>query len=155
MSKLKNIHLKLVELLGTISKANGYNNDIVLVTRTYKFIDHVSAYPIICVIQGEDAVVNQSEDGELYGRSAAFAAVGYVQCNSDTGDDGNLTDAADSLCEDIENCLLDPYNQSSLFIDTTAKDLNLVNRIPFLDFKKNTGQISVGFQIGYYHGIPV
>ena len=147
-SQRREIHDKLIDILKSISIANGYQQTIVSVTKRMKEIEHLSSFPELSVIEGEQVLQCVSEEENLYEVTSSFAAIGYIKTGHDSNDQGLLSSASDDLIEDIKEALL--ANTGDLIATTSAKSLRLSSDEPILDYQNNWGYVTVYFTVTYY-----
>lgn len=149
MSVRKSIHTDIVESLKGITKANGFNNDVALVTKREKTIESVTVWPTLCVLAGQDTT-EMSGNQDLYRGSLVFGIVGFGQTATDVSDEGLIADAAQDLIEDIENRLI---RDTSLVVgaDASAKLLTITGEQPLFDYDKNEYSVQVNVVVEFYH----
>jgi hypothetical protein len=148
MSFRRDIRDHLVTRLGEIKVSNGYHNTVVKVSKKLKDIGKVTSTPELSVLLGPTSKRPTSEEEALYEVNVTFAVIGYIRAKMDTADDGALGDLADSLSEDVEECLL---NDDTLISDTEAKSLKITSIEPDLDYEANVGYITVLLTVLYHH----
>lgn len=139
----------LVTLLQSITTANGYNNNVQLVTKRIKDIEEVTSFPELSVIAGSKMFEIADEQEELFKITTTFAIVGYLKSEYDVNDSGKLNDDADRLIEDIETCLLSDntiYNPSN----TETKTLTIDSDTPIFDYEKNWATVTIFITIVYF-----
>lgn len=149
----KKIQEQLVAVLRGITPANGYHNTVAAVTKSFKSIEQLAAFPHLAVLEGEQTLRPVSEEETLYEATASFAIVGCVKADNDGGCDGALSDACDSLIEDIKESLL--ANAPSIVGSVDAGELRLVSDEPMVDDANNSGYVIVVLTISYIHGVDV
>lgn len=141
---------KVVEILGRIKKADGYNNDVQLVAKKFLSFADTTKLPALFVefrLEVKD-FGDQTED--LLRSKLGLSVTGLAESAADENDEGKLEDAIDELVSDIERALLD--NKYELFDQTEAKDLLIFHVAPELvegDATKAT--VGLVLVITYYH----
>jgi hypothetical protein len=143
------IQNKLVEILQLVTVANGYHNNVQLVSKKFLDIKKVTSFPVITVMRGAETKKWDDEGEELYRVIATFGIIGMLHVETDNNDEGKLNDAADELLEDIQEVLL--KNQSSLFANTEAESFQIMETEPVLVERENQGYVTVVVSIEYFH----
>jgi uncharacterized protein YecE (DUF72 family) len=134
----------LVQQLKTITKANGYNFDVALVTSKLLRHEQLLDWPAISVVTGIVRKVVSDNSASLWQVNTTYAVIGYVKEDGET-----LADAADNLLEDIEECLLAGWQAGTL--DEESKLLLLEAEEPYLDFENNYAEVAVVVVMQHYH----
>ena len=153
----KLIHDFFVSILRGISKGAGYNCDVGNVYKS--FIDRAKAKINDLAILAGQEIPEWADSSETEHKTITyFEVVGYVGSDSDPNGEGKLTDAFDSLSEDVQNALrtsvgTDGWNE--LESKTAIKDLLVKDILPVLDYESNAGVFSLVFVVTRYHGQTV
>jgi hypothetical protein len=137
-----------VSILQGITKANGYVNEVALVTKKLEDIETISTFPMISVMNGNRVYETSEEDEDLYKVNATFVFIGYIKSAYDTSGSANLTTDCDSLLEDIKHCLL--LNKDTLFTKTQARSLKLKQDENIYDFDNNIATVGLSIAIEYF-----
>lgn len=151
MSLRKELKSRLISLLAGISVENGCENTVAGVTRSFRSIDQISAFPHLAVLDGEQVLRAVSEEETLFEAEGSFAIVGCVKQASAA--DGSLSDACDSLIDDIKETILS--NAQSLLSIVDAGSIRLVSDEILPDEIGGAGYIIVTVAIAYMHGTDI
>lgn len=153
----KQVHDALIAALQTITTTNGYNSTIQQVYKKDVDISTVTSFPAVACFAGITGKQQDSGDQKLYYARSMFIARGFVSAAADASGAGLLTDAYDSLSQDIQNCLMQWSENSAawLTLEGTStgaiKNLNLISDDPVFDFKNNRAWFDVMFMIEWVH----
>lgn len=148
------IQEELIKILGTIKKVDGYNNDVVKVTKRLKTVDRITSFPECSVLIGGSIITAADQAEKQWKVVIVYGLIGYVKSDTDTDDTGRLSDAANDLIEDMEEAVL----SSTTLIDNVAAlahRYELQAEEPFLDYQNNFAQVQVNLGVWFYHGSDV
>lgn len=111
---------QIVECLGTISRANGYSNDIASVQRYSLNGLSLSAVPVIYVREGDDTVDRQKSARPAVARQVEVYVT--VLHRPDDGDTRSGDEVLGSLCSDVERSLMADPTRARLAVWTQNPD---------------------------------
>lgn len=142
--------LMLADLIAefqTITLANGYRNDVKKVTKKLKDPREVQQTEI-SILLGNGTLEAKDSNRTVYDSFETVNVLGYIQANTDTDDDGKLSDAAESLLHDMKRVLAAifiRYVNNATHSWIIDREKNAIQVMRLLDFKANKGMVSLQF----------
>ena len=132
--------------LGTITKANGYNNDVVKVSRNLKNYQREQNVPAWFIVVG----VERSEPGtnEEYDRILPVRAIAVVKAKEDVSEEGLLSKEMEKILMDVFKAMhVDIRRGNPSFVDYTYYR----GATPIYDWGKQRGYLGIDFEVRFHH----
>lgn len=114
---------KIIEIISSMRKEDGYHHDVMEVSKKFFDITKLSSFPCVSVLQGGEEKDVLSEDEILYRATRRFFIIGFGQSESDNDDEGIVGERADELAEDLQEVLLNNLDE---FADTESEGCGLI-----------------------------
>ena len=147
MSTREQIRDWFINKLKTITRANGYRNDVKSVSKSLGDLFNVRSLPALVVYLGTE---DMQKSGEIfYLRTLNIAILGVSTTSRDTNDSGKMVDANESLIDDIIRCINDNEDELKSTFNLTRAEFVSVEPLIVIDEGFLLGTIQINYRLVY------
>ena len=147
MSTREQIRDWFIDKLKTITRANGYRNDVKSVSKSLGDLFNVRSLPALVVYLGTE---DMQKSGEIfYLRTLNIAILGVSTTSRDTNDSGKMVDANESLIDDIIKCINDNEDELKSTFNLTRAEFVSVEPLIVIDEGLLLGTIQINYRLVY------
>ena len=147
MSTREQIRDWFIDKLKTITRANGYRNDVKSVSKSLGDLFNVRSLPALVVYLGTE---DMQKSGEIfYLRTLNIAILGVSTTSRDTNDSGKMVDANESLIDDIIKCINDNEDELKSTFNLTRAEFVSVEPLIVIDEGFLLGTIQINYRLVY------
>jgi hypothetical protein len=154
-SKRQTILQAIETTLQGITVAGGYNNDIGASQVSLKFRSYddpaTTEFPQLIIVSGDSLYTAIAPDRYTSGRSQQtldgwqIEVLGYVHVETDTADEGLITQALEDLVQDVLKAIFANEDLGLSYVCHTG----LRAILPYMDFENNIGVVHIILEVKY------